>query len=163
MQSLDEGSSPKSKKKGKASKNKKNKQSGKVDGQKKPEEEVAKGVECDTKSVYETIDKHGRTMWSEKHPEDIDPPVENEASMHSTTIQSFQQINLQHIYSCSLCNSCSVQKVVSATQETRNRQRYCSEPLLKEALREVLEGHPGITTTIARLEFHAPFKPFIHR
>jgi len=36
-------------------------------------------------------------------------------------------------------------------------------PLLKSVLGSVLEGYPGITTGLNRLEFFAPFQPFVHR
>ncbi|KAL8771519.1 MAG: hypothetical protein Q9194_004864 [Teloschistes cf. exilis] len=36
-------------------------------------------------------------------------------------------------------------------------------PLLKIALGYILAGYPGITTTLERLKFESPFKPFFHR
>jgi hypothetical protein len=36
-------------------------------------------------------------------------------------------------------------------------------PLIKEVLGEVFGGYAGVTTTLERLEFNAPFKPFVHR
>jgi hypothetical protein len=36
-------------------------------------------------------------------------------------------------------------------------------PLLKEALGVVLKDYPGITTSLQRLVFQAPFQPFVHR
>jgi hypothetical protein len=36
-------------------------------------------------------------------------------------------------------------------------------PLLKDALHHVLRGYPGVTTSLARLTFAAPFRPFVHR
>lgn len=35
--------------------------------------------------------------------------------------------------------------------------------LVKESLGRVLEGYPGITTELERLEFGAPFECFVHR
>lgn len=67
---------------GKASENEKVKKSGKWSDHEEPEKHIPKGMECDVKNLYRATDKYGLTMWSEKYPEDIDPPVENEASMH---------------------------------------------------------------------------------
>lgn len=36
-------------------------------------------------------------------------------------------------------------------------------PLLKKVLREVLKDYPGVTASLSRLVFTAPFKPFVHR
>lgn len=36
-------------------------------------------------------------------------------------------------------------------------------PLLKNVLRDVLKDYPGVTTSLSRLIFSAPFKPFVHR
>ena len=36
-------------------------------------------------------------------------------------------------------------------------------PLLKKSLGRVLENYPGITTSLDRLTFAAPFQPFVHR
>jgi hypothetical protein len=36
-------------------------------------------------------------------------------------------------------------------------------PLLKKSLGKVLEGYPGITTELERVEFNAPFECFVHR
>jgi len=35
--------------------------------------------------------------------------------------------------------------------------------LIKTVLGEVLNGYPGITTNLDRLQFNAPFEPFVHR
>jgi hypothetical protein len=37
-----------------------------------------------------------------------------------------------------------------------------SEPL-KTFLGKVLDGYPGVTTSLERLEFHQPFRPLVHR
>lgn len=36
-------------------------------------------------------------------------------------------------------------------------------PQLKQVLKRVLEGYPGVTATLDRLVFAAPFDPFVHR
>ena len=36
-------------------------------------------------------------------------------------------------------------------------------PLLKTALGDVMKDYPGVTTSLDRLTFKAPFKPFVHR
>ncbi|KAJ8130864.1 hypothetical protein O1611_g2763 [Lasiodiplodia mahajangana] len=36
-------------------------------------------------------------------------------------------------------------------------------PLLRQILHDVLKDYPGVTTTLSRLIFSAPFKPFVHR
>jgi hypothetical protein len=39
---------------------------------------------------------------------------------------------------------------------------FQSEPL-KKFLADVFKGYPGLTLALARVEFHANFRPFIHR
>jgi ATPase family associated with various cellular activities (AAA) len=95
--------------------------------------------------LYEgTPDRHGRTTWTTVYPDDLEEPIENKDSAQYALLvrskKSYDGRKKLEIYSI----------VVQST-------------VLKEVLGMVLKDYPGINTKLERVEFKAPFEPFVHR
>ncbi|KAI1266462.1 P-loop containing nucleoside triphosphate hydrolase protein [Xylariaceae sp. FL1019] len=102
------------------------------------------GMICERKDLYQKFDKHGKTTWTEEFPDDLDEAVENEKTEKYALL----------VRNCKSYDSRKKLEIDSITIQS---------PLLKKVLREVLKDYPGVTTSLARLIFTAPFKPFVHR
>lgn len=96
------------------------------------------------KPFYEHKNKEGRTEWTIEEPADIADPVEGKATAKYAFLVRFKK-----------------------SYDTRKKYDIDSviiqSPLLKEQLGQALAGYPGITTSLDRLTFQAPFRPFVHR
>ncbi|KAG8534018.1 uncharacterized protein KY384_000860 [Bacidia gigantensis] len=98
------------------------------------------GLECTVKNLY--MDKRGQ--WTDKYPYFVKNPPENQQTISHAVI-------------------------VRNKRSTDSRKKFEIEsivvqsPLLKRALHGIFTGYPGITTDLERLEFKAPFPPFVHR
>ncbi len=115
--------------------------------QSKPSETTAKeeaGMETDIKEFYQKLDEYGDVAWTDKYPYNLEEPVENAETARYTLL---------------------VRKKKS--KDTRRKLELHSivvqSPLIKRCLASVLRGYPGVTTELERLEFEAPFEPFMHR
>ncbi|KAI0145187.1 P-loop containing nucleoside triphosphate hydrolase protein [Xylariaceae sp. FL1272] len=102
------------------------------------------GMICERKDLYQKFDKHGKTTWTEEFPDDLDEAVENEKTEKYALL----------VRNCKSYDSRKKLEIDSIMIQS---------PLLKKVLREVLKDYPGVTTSLARLIFKAPFKPFVHR
>jgi len=89
-------------------------------------------------------DKNKQWSWTEQEPEDVADPAENEETA-------------QHALITRLLKS----------DDSRRKYKIHSiiiqSPWLKTALAEVLKDYPAIHCELKRLEFEAPFTPFVHR
>ena len=109
-----------------------------------PEETVAHGMLGEYKPFYQHRDKDGRLKWTVDEPDDVTEPIEGKA----TAKYAF---------------------LVRLRKSADTRKKYdidsiiVQSPLLKQQLGVGLANYPGITTTLDRLVFQAPFKPFVHR
>ena len=98
------------------------------------------GMDCTVRNLY--VGKNG--IWTEKYPRDVTTAAENETTS-------------------------SYALVVRNRQATDGRKKFEIEslvvqsPLLKNALKKIFAGYPGIITDVERLEFLPPFQPFVHR
>jgi hypothetical protein len=113
----------------------------------KPEEPVdtmPAGMRCDIKNLYQKPDKHGRNVWVDEYPDDIHDPAENEKTAKFALL-------IRNKKSYDSRKKLEIDSIV------------VQSPLLKEVLGTVLKDYPGVTPSLARLTFTAPFKPFVHR
>ena len=103
------------------------------------------GMISDVKNLYEgKPDNRGRSTWVDKYPDDIEEAAENaETARYALLIRN--------------------KKSYDGRKKLEMDSIVVQSPLLKLALGEVLKDYPGITTTLDRLTFSAPFKPFVHR
>ncbi|KAI4088935.1 MAG: hypothetical protein L6R37_008127 [Teloschistes peruensis] len=103
------------------------------------------GMIANVKNLYRTqLDRHGRWEWVDEIPDGLDNPVENnEWARYALRVHNAK------------CND--------GGRRFQIESIMVQSPLLKIALGYILAGYPGITTTLERLKFESPFKPFLHR
>ncbi|KAE8441938.1 hypothetical protein EG329_004146 [Mollisiaceae sp. DMI_Dod_QoI] len=113
--------------------------------EKEEEAEVGKvGMECDLKNLYQKEDDRGRHTWTDKYPDDLDEAAENEMTAR---------------YAILVRNK----KSFDSRKKLEIDSIVVQSPLLKNVLTKVLKDYPGVTPTLKRLVFQAPFNPFVHR
>ena len=105
------------------------------------------GRKCVVKNLYQgPPSRHGVITWVDDYPDDLaEKPAESrETECYALIIRHQRPRD----------NSKKLLVIHSIVVQS---------PFLKSALKSVLKGYPGITTELQRLEFSAPFQPFIHR
>ncbi|KAI8624322.1 P-loop containing nucleoside triphosphate hydrolase protein [Xylariaceae sp. FL1651] len=105
---------------------------------------ITVGMVCEKKDLYQKIDKHNRATWTAEIPDDLDEAAENEETEK---------------YALLIRN----RKSYDSRKKLEIDSIVIQSPLLKTVLRSVLKDYPGVTATLSRLIFSAPFKPFVHR
>ncbi|KAI9040723.1 ATP-binding protein [Aspergillus affinis] len=122
---------------------KKNEQS--EDKKEEKKEYAPVGTICDVQNLYQTKpDENECTSWSKEIPDDLPVAVEDAESAQFALI-------LRKTKCYDGLKSLSIHSVVVQ-----------SEPL-KKFLGKVLDGYPGVTLTLDRVEFVKPFAPLVHR
>lgn len=107
--------------------------------------DVKLGMITDVKNLYQSKpDDRGQTTWVDKYPDDLEEAAENAESAR---------------YALLIRNS----KCYDGRKKLQIDSIVVQSPLLKQVLGSVLKDYPGITTTLDRLTFKAPFQAFIHR
>jgi hypothetical protein len=108
-----------------------------------PEEAIVlPGSRSSVHTVYE--DPFRLNKWTTQYPEQVGLPVEDAESAKHALVARYK-------LSASPSKTLDLHSVV------------VQSPLLKQSLARVLNGYPGITTDLERLEFNAPFECFVHR
>ena len=114
------------------------------------EKPVPTGTLSSIKTLYgqeeerENGDDEVRFTWSEKQPSYITEAAENEeTASHAFIVRQ--------------------KKSFDSRRGLDLHSIIIQSPWLKKALGTILSGYPGVTCELDRLEFHAPFEPFIHR
>ncbi|TVY29058.1 ATP-dependent zinc metalloprotease [Lachnellula hyalina] len=112
------------------------------------------GMECDIKNLYQKEDARGRTTWTDKYPDNLDEAAENEITARFAILVRNK-------------------KSFDSRKKLEIDSIVVQSPLLKTVLSKVLKDYPeleeppntnqGVTTTLKRLVFQAPFNPFVHR
>ncbi|KAL3446890.1 hypothetical protein BJX65DRAFT_296024 [Aspergillus insuetus] len=103
------------------------------------------GSICKAHNIYQTKpDAVGLTSWTKQMPDYAEDPTEDPESRQYTLV----------VRNAKCYNGTKSQEIHSIVVQ--------SEPL-KKFLAYVFKGYPGLTLALARVEFHANFKPFIHR
>ena len=106
-------------------------------------EEVGMIIDC--KNLYQKADSKGRNTWVDEYPKDLTAAAENaETAKYALLIRNRKVFDNSR-------KSLEIDSIV------------VQSPLLKKSLGVILKGYPGITTSLERLSFSAPFKPFVHR
>ncbi|CAK7199226.1 hypothetical protein SEUCBS139899_001900 [Sporothrix eucalyptigena] len=116
----------------------------KAEKEEEKKEKVMVGMECAQKDLYQKWDMHNRFTWTETYPEDLEEAAENEAT------EKFA-ILVRNKKSYDARKALEIDSIV------------IQSPLIKKVLRTVLADYPGVTTSLQRLIFSAPFQPFVHR
>ena len=106
---------------------------------------VKAGMISGVKNLYEgKPDSRGRSTWVDKYPDDLEEAAENdETARYALLVRN--------------------KKCYDGRRKLQMDSVIVQSPLLKKALGPVLNDYPGITTTLDRLTFKSPFKPFVHR
>ncbi|KAE8392461.1 P-loop containing nucleoside triphosphate hydrolase protein [Aspergillus alliaceus] len=121
-------------------------------GDQKPSEQSSGAVQyappgsiCEVHNLYETKpDKKGRTTWTKELPDDLTIPAENtESSQYALLVRNEKRYDG--------CKNLQIHSIVIQSES------------LKTFLGKVMEGYPGLTMTLKRVEFKPPFQPFVHR
>ncbi|KAI8952755.1 P-loop containing nucleoside triphosphate hydrolase protein [Xylaria longipes] len=105
---------------------------------------VTVGMICRKKDLYQKIDKYNNPTWTAKTLDDLEEAAEDEESAK---------------YALLVRNK----KSYDSRKKLEVDSIVIQSPLLKDVLHDVLKDYPGVTTTLSRLIFSAPFKPFVHR
>lgn len=93
-------------------------------------------------TVYE--DPYRPNKWTKECPEKSGPPVEDAESAQHALVVRYKYSN-------------------DPSKELDLHSIVVQSPHLKEVLGRVLDGYPGITLELERLEFNAPFECFVQR
>lgn len=103
------------------------------------------GMITDVKNLYQSKpDNRGKTTWVDKYPNDLEEAAENaETARYALLVRNV--------------------KCYDGRKKLQIDSVIVQSPLLKTVLGTVLKDYPGITTTLDRLTFKAPFQPFVHR
>ena len=107
--------------------------------------EIKPGMISDAKNLYQSKpDNGGRTTWVDKYPDDLEEAAENaETARYALLIRNT--------------------KCYDGRKKLQIDSVVIQSPLLKKVLGTVLKDYPGVTTSLDRLSFAAPFQPFVHR
>lgn len=106
---------------------------------------VKAGMISGVKNLYEgKPDNRGKSTWVDKYPDDLEEAAENdETARYALLVRN--------------------KKCYDGRKKLQMDSVIIQSPLLKKALGSILKDYPGVTTTLNRLTFKAPFKPFVHR
>lgn len=111
-----------------------------------PGADAIAGMSVGYKNLYSgKEDKRGRFQWQTEIPEDLGKPAEDAESEKWAII-------VRHVKTYN-----DPKKVLTV------HSIVIQSPLLKDLLKEVLAGYPGVTVGLKRLEFSGRFEPLIHR
>lgn len=106
---------------------------------------ASEGTLCSTKSLYQgPLDNNKKFTWLAQEPKDVAEAAENE-------------MTAQHAFITRL------QKAEDSRKKYQIHSIIIQSPYLKKALAEILDDYPGVHCGLTRLEFEAPFRPFVHR
>jgi hypothetical protein len=89
-------------------------------------------------------DSKGRAQWVDKYPEDFEEAAETEETAKYAFIARKK-------------------KCFSGRKKFDIDSIIVNSPAVKKVLEKVFEKYPGVTCTLDRLVFRAPFEPFVHR
>ncbi|XWW97916.1 hypothetical protein V2A60_005912 [Cordyceps javanica] len=109
-------------------------------------EKIMVGMVADTKDLFAKFDADGNRSWSDKPPTDLEEAAENETTQKYAIIVRKKK-----------------PKRASSSKPLVIDSLIIQSPLLKNALGDILQDYPGITTDVTRLKFFAPFECFVHR
>lgn len=111
-----------------------------------PLEPHERGMAVGCKQLYSgKEDRKGRFTWQTEIPKDLGKPAEDAESEKWAII-----VRRIRVYN-------DPKKVLSL------HSIVVQSPIIRQILEEVLEGYPGVTAALKRLEFSGRFEPLVHR
>lgn len=121
----------------------------KKDGDKEDEEKekpkVPVGSRSEAKHIYKgASDDDGNWTWVDKYPDDVEEAAENEETATYAVVVRNQKSN-------------------DSRKKLEAHSIIVQSPHIRAALAEIMADYPGVACELTRLEFEAPFKPFVHR
>lgn len=104
------------------------------------------GSVSEVKNIYKSsTDKDGEWTWVSKYPEDVEEPAEN-------AVTDTYAVLVRNI------------KSPDGRKKLEAHSIVVQSPGLRQVLGEVvLKDYPGVACELDKLEFTAPFHPFVHR
>lgn len=121
----------------------KNKEKDKDEGQEKPR--VPMGSVSGAKHIYRgPKDDDGNWIWVDKCPDDIGEAAENDETATYAVVVRNQKSN-------------------DSRKNLEAHSIIVQSPWIRAALAEIMADYPGVACELTRLEFEAPFQPFLHR
>ncbi|KAK4151118.1 mitochondrial sorting [Chaetomidium leptoderma] len=115
------------------------------DGEDKDKPKVAVGSVGEAKNIYKgTSDDDGNWTWVDKYPDDAEEAAENEETATFAVVVRNQKSN-------------------DSRKKLEAHSIIVQSPQIRAALAEIMVDYPGVACELTRLEFEAPFKPFVHR
>ncbi|KAK0656210.1 P-loop containing nucleoside triphosphate hydrolase protein [Cercophora newfieldiana] len=103
------------------------------------------GSVSEIKNIYRSPkDDDGNWTWVDKYPEDVEDAAENEETETFAVLVRNVKSN-------------------DSRKKLEAHSIVVQSPWLKKALGEILDEYPGVACELKRLEFEAPFQPFLHR
>ncbi|EOD43698.1 ATPase AAA+ type core [Neofusicoccum parvum] len=115
-------------------------------GEAKPAKQyLPAGTLARIRDLYQTKpDSNGNRSWTTAYPDDLEEPPENaDAAQYALLVRHT--------------------KCYDGRRKLRVASMVIQSTLLKKVLGKVFDKYPGVTASLERLEFSAPFKPFVHR
>jgi hypothetical protein len=117
----------------------------KDDDKKDKKPKVPVGSVSEAKHIYKgASDDDGNWTWVDKYPDDVEEAAENEETATYAVVVRNQKSN-------------------DSRKKLEAHSIIVQSPQLRAALSEILANYPGVACELTRLEFEAPFKPFVHR
>lgn len=115
------------------------------DGEEKEKPKVQVGSVAEAKNIYKgASDDDGNWTWVDKYPDDVEEAAENEETATYAVVVRNQKSN-------------------DSRKKLEAHSIIVQSPQIRAALAEIMADYPGVACELTRLEFEAPFKPFVHR
>ncbi|KXX75067.1 Mitochondrial sorting [Madurella mycetomatis] len=115
------------------------------EGEEKEKPKVPVGSISEAKHIYKgASDDDGNWTWVDKYPDDVEEAAENEETATYAVVVRNQKSN-------------------DSRKKLEAHSIIVQSPQIRAALAEIMADYPGVACELTRLEFEAPFKPFVHR
>ena len=115
------------------------------DGEEKEKPKIPVGSVGEAKNIYKgASDDDGNWTWVDKYPDDVEEAAENEETATFAVVVRNQKSN-------------------DSRKKLEAHSIIVQSPQIRAALAEIMADYPGVACELTRLEFEAPFKPFVHR
>ncbi|GAB1311504.1 hypothetical protein MFIFM68171_01714 [Madurella fahalii] len=115
------------------------------EGEDNDKPKVPVGSISEAKHIYKgASDDDGNWTWVDKYPDDVEEAAENEKTATYAVVVRNQKSN-------------------DSRKKLEAHSIIVQSPQIRAALAEIMADYPGVACELTRLEFEAPFKPFVHR
>ncbi|KAK3311084.1 P-loop containing nucleoside triphosphate hydrolase protein [Chaetomium strumarium] len=115
------------------------------DEKEKEKPKVPVGSVSEIKNIYKgASDDDGNWTWVDKYPDDVEEAAENEETATYAVVVRNQKSN-------------------DSRKKLEAHSIVVQSPQIRAALAEIMADYPGVACELTRLEFEAPFQPFVHR